>query len=63
MTIIGRLADTPELQPTSTGQEILKYSVATNSGTKDNQKTSFFRITSFTPEGPQRDFITSLDKG
>jgi hypothetical protein len=63
MTIIGRLADTPELQATSTGQEIIKYAVATNSGSKDNQKTSFFKIAAFIPEGPQRDFISSLDKG
>jgi hypothetical protein len=63
MTIIGRLADTPELQATSTGQEILRYAVGTNSGPRDNQKTSWFRVTSFVPEGPQRDFIASLDKG
>jgi len=63
MTIIGRLADTPELQATSTGQEILKYVVGTSSGPRDNQKTSWFRITSFIPEGPQREFIASLDKG
>ncbi|CAG8972014.1 hypothetical protein HYALB_00008299 [Hymenoscyphus albidus] len=63
MTIIGRLADTPELQATSTGNEILKYAIGTNSGPRDNQKTSWFRVTSFIPEGPQRDFIASLDKG
>ncbi|KAH8791795.1 hypothetical protein BGZ57DRAFT_749139 [Hyaloscypha finlandica] len=63
MTIIGRLADTPELQATSTGQEILRYAVGTNSGPRDNQKTSWFRVTSFLPEGPHRDFIASLDKG
>ncbi|TVY23557.1 Single-stranded DNA-binding protein RIM1, mitochondrial [Lachnellula hyalina] len=63
MTIIGRLADTPELQATSTGQEVLRYAVGTNSGPRDNQKTNWFRITSFLPEGPQRDFISSLDKG
>ncbi len=60
---MGRLADTPELQATSTGQEILRYAVGTNSGPRDNQKTSWFRVTSFLPEGPQRDFIASLDKG
>jgi len=63
MTIVGRLADTPELQATSTGQEILKYAVGTNSGPRDNQKTSWFRIVSFLPEGPQRDFIAGLEKG
>jgi hypothetical protein len=63
MTLIGRLADTPELQATSTGQEILRYAVGVNSGPKDNQTTSWFRVTSFAQEGPQRDFIAGLDKG
>ncbi|KAG0652331.1 hypothetical protein D0Z07_1417 [Hyphodiscus hymeniophilus] len=63
MTIVGRLADSPELTTTSTSQEILKYVVGTSSGPKDNQKTSWFRVVSFAPEGPQRDFIASLDKG
>jgi len=63
MTIIGRLADAPELQATSTGNDILKYAVGTNSGPRDNQKTSWFRVVSFLPEGPQRDFIAGLEKG
>ncbi|KAK0124431.1 hypothetical protein ONS95_009389 [Cadophora gregata] len=63
MTIVGRLADTPELLPTSTGKEILRYSVGTNSGRGDNQKTNWFRVTAFLPEGPQRDFIAGLEKG
>jgi hypothetical protein len=63
MTLIGRLADTPELQATSTGKEILRYAVGVNSGPKDNQTTSWFRVTAFTEEGPQRDFIAGLEKG
>ncbi|KAL3419430.1 ssDNA binding protein [Phlyctema vagabunda] len=63
MTIIGRLADTPSVEATSTGSEILKYAVGTNSGPKDNQRTSWFRVVSFMPEGSQRDFIAGLDKG
>lgn len=63
MTIVGHLADTPELQATSTGREILKYAVASNSGPKDNRHTSWWRVTSFEPEGPRRDFLTSLPKG
>lgn len=63
ISLIGRLADTPELQATSTGHEILKYAVATSSGPRDNQKTSWFKVVSFLPEGPQRDFIAGLDKG
>ena len=63
MTIVGRLADQPELTATSTGKEILRYAVATSTGPRDNQKSSFFRVTSFAPEGPFRDFVASLDKG
>lgn len=63
ITIVGHLADTPELQATSTGHEILKYAVASNTGPKDNRKTSWFRVASFEPEGPRRDFLRSLPKG
>ncbi|GKT88087.1 ssDNA binding protein [Colletotrichum tofieldiae] len=63
ITIVGNLADTPEIHPTSTGREILKYAVASNSGPKDNRQTSWFRVTSFEPEGPRRDFLQSLPKG
>lgn len=63
MTLVGRLGDSPAIEATSTGREILKYVVGTSSGTKDNQKTSWFRVVSFMEEGPRRDFITSLDKG
>ena len=62
ISIIGNLADTPELQPTSTGREILKYAVASNTGPKENRQTSWFRVTSFA-EGPRRDFLLSLPKG
>lgn len=63
MTLVGRLADTPEIVATSTGREILRYAVGTSTGRGDNQKTSWFRVTSFLEEGPQRDFIAGLDKG
>ncbi|RAL63375.1 hypothetical protein DID88_003799 [Monilinia fructigena] len=63
LTLVGRLADKPEITATSQGQEILKYAVGTSSGRGENQKTSWFRVVSFMPEGPQRDFISGLDKG
>ncbi|CAK7273738.1 ssDNA-binding protein, mitochondrial [Sporothrix epigloea] len=63
MTIVGHLGDTPELQATSTGHEVLKYVVASSSGPRDNRQTSWFRVSSFLPEGPQRDLLTSLPKG
>lgn len=63
ITIVGNLADTPELIATSTGREILRYAVASNSGSRDNRTTSWFRVTSFEPEGPRRDFLCTLPKG
>lgn len=66
ITIVGNLTDSPELQATSTGRELIRYSVASNSGPRDesgNQKVSFFRVTAFPPEGPKRDFIQNLQKG
>ncbi|KAH7328491.1 putative ssDNA binding protein [Stachybotrys elegans] len=60
--IVGNLADTPELQATSTGREIVKFAVASNTGPKENRQTSWFRVTSFR-EGPTRDYLLSLPKG
>ena len=62
ISIIGNLADTPELQETSSGREIVRYAVASNSGSKANRQTSWFRVASFA-EGPSRDFLLSLPKG
>ncbi|KAK1462833.1 single-strand binding protein family [Colletotrichum melonis] len=63
ITIVGNLADAPEVVPTSTGREIIRYAVASNTGPKDNRQTSWFRVTSFEAEGPRRDFLQSLPKG
>lgn len=63
MIITGRLAAEPELQATSSGQDVIKYAVGTSFGSKENRQTSWFRVASFLPEGPQRDFILGLPKG
>lgn len=63
VTVIGNLAASPEVHATSTGREILKYSIASNSGRGDNVKTSWFRVTSFEPEGPRRDYFLNIPKG
>ncbi|KAK0646341.1 single-strand binding protein family [Cercophora newfieldiana] len=63
ITIVGNLAAPPELHPTSTGNEILRYSVASSSGSRENRVTSWFNITSFEGEGPRRDYLQSLPKG
>jgi single-stranded DNA-binding protein len=62
MTIIGNLADTPELHQTSSGRELVRYAVASNSGPRDNRQTSWFRVASFS-EGPTRDYLLGLPKG
>ncbi|KAJ5182575.1 hypothetical protein N7492_000191 [Penicillium capsulatum] len=63
MIITGRLAAEPELHATSSGQEIVRYAVGTSHGKGDNRQTSWFRVTSFVPEGGQRDYILGLQKG
>ncbi|KAK8026593.1 ssDNA binding protein [Apiospora marii] len=63
ITLIGNLAATPEVRPTSTGREVIEYAVASNSGPKDKRVTSWFKVASFEPEGPRRDFLTSLPQG
>ncbi|KAK4179798.1 hypothetical protein QBC36DRAFT_321788 [Triangularia setosa] len=63
ITIVGNLADTPELRASNNGKEYLRYSVASNSGSGDNRKTSWFNITTFPSSTNARDFYLSLEKG
>lgn len=46
-TIIGRLTAPPEETVTANGKQLIRYSVATSSGPKDNEITSFFRVANF----------------
>ncbi|RFU79986.1 hypothetical protein TARUN_2208 [Trichoderma arundinaceum] len=65
ITIIGNLADTPEGHASSSKEnprEYVRYSVASNTGSKENRQTSWFRVTSFV-DGPRKDFLLSLPKG
>ncbi|EKG15841.1 Inorganic polyphosphate/ATP-NAD kinase predicted [Macrophomina phaseolina MS6] len=62
MTIIGRLGAEPELVNTSTGKEMVRYVLATNSGRRENNETSWFQVVSF-DEGPRKDFLLNLPKG
>lgn len=62
MQIIGRLAGEPELTNTSTGKELVRFTVAANYGTREEPKTSWFRIASF-ETGPRRDYLLGLPKG
>lgn len=63
ISLIGRLAAEAELTPTSDGTDMIRYSLATNSGTKENRKTSWWKIASFAGEGRGRDLLLSLGKG
>ena len=63
ITIIGNLADSPELRASSTGREYLRYAVASNSGSGENRKTSWFNVSCFVNEGARRDFFQALPKG
>ena len=65
MQLIGRLADQPELEHTSTGREISRFALGVSTGPRDeagNRGVSGFKIATFI-EGPQRDLLLSLPKG
>lgn len=65
MQLLGRLADQPELTPTSTGREITKFAIGVSSGPRDeqgNRAVSWYRVASFA-EGPQRDLLLGMEKG
>ncbi|KAH6627868.1 glucose inhibited division protein A-domain-containing protein [Chaetomium tenue] len=63
ITVVGNLADTPELRASSSGRDYLRYSVASNSGYGDKRTTSWFNVSCFVGEGPRRDFYQGLPKG
>ena len=63
LTVTGRLGADPELQVTASGQEVIKYVVGSSHGPRDNRQTSWFRISSFAPEGSHRDYLLSITKG
>ncbi|KAI1467293.1 nucleic acid-binding protein [Daldinia caldariorum] len=63
ITIVGNLAASPEIKATSTGRDVVEYSVASNYGPKENRQTSWFRVSAFVDEGPRREFLANLPKG
>lgn len=63
MTIVGHLGYVPELHATSTGRDVIKYRIASNSGNVENRRTSWFTVNAFETEGPRRDFLLGLEKG
>ncbi|MCJ1452040.1 ssDNA-binding protein, mitochondrial [Mycoblastus sanguinarius] len=63
MTIVGRLADAPEIVATSSGQDVVRYALGTSHGPKNNRQTSWWRVACFAPEGGLRDLVMGLGKG
>ena len=64
LTLVGRLGTDPELQQTSNGGSIVKYSVGTSYGPRDNRQTSWFRVAAFPAEGSaHKDYLMGLSKG
>ena len=62
-TIVGPLGAEPERTNTSTGKDIVKYVVGSNYGSRENQKTSWFRITCFDDNESRIQYMTGLQKG
>ncbi|PYI00797.1 nucleic acid-binding protein [Aspergillus sclerotiicarbonarius CBS 121057] len=62
LIITGRLAAQPELQATSSGREVVKYTVASHHGPSSKRQTSWFKVSAFV-EGNQREFISGLQQG
>ncbi|KAJ5104834.1 hypothetical protein NUU61_002181 [Penicillium alfredii] len=63
MSIVGRLGAAPELSVTSTGLDLVKYSIATDTGPRDKRETSWFRVGTILDESKFRDFMLALPKG
>ncbi|QIW98691.1 hypothetical protein AMS68_004209 [Peltaster fructicola] len=64
--LIGRLADVPEVTPTSTGREVTRFALGVSHGNRDengDRAVSWFRVSSFMERGPRRDVLTNLPKG
>lgn len=61
--MVGRLGADPELKQSKGGNDYIQYVVGSGYGPKDARQTSWFRVASFAPEGPARDFTMSLTKG
>jgi hypothetical protein len=62
MTVIGRLATSPEEVTVSGDRSLVRYALGTNYGKGEKQKASWFKIASFV-EGPQKEFLLSVPKG
>lgn len=60
---MGTLGNTPEIQSTSSGREVLKYSIASNVKVRGESRVSWFKVSNFAIDGARREFFLSLPKG
>ena len=63
VTIVGRLAAEPEEVPTSSGTPLIRYSLGTKSGPRDNRQTSWWKVACFAQSQGLRDIMMGLGKG
>ena len=63
INILGRLADRPEIVPTSTATNVVRYVLATEYVIRHEKHTSWWKVTAFLKEGQQKEFILGLGKG
>lgn len=63
INLVGNLGSAPELVNTSTGRELVRYTVGVTSGPRHDRRTSWFRVASFVPEGATRDYLLGVPKG
>ena len=60
--LIGRLGNSPEVVTTSTGREIVRYSVGTSSGSAENKTTSWWNV-AFFGDKERKDYVLNIPKG
>ncbi|KAL8926740.1 MAG: hypothetical protein Q9208_002814 [Pyrenodesmia sp. 3 TL-2023] len=63
ISIVGRLADVPQMTQTSSGQDVIRYALGTNHGPRENKETSWWKVAAFINDGPFKDSILGLGKG
>jgi hypothetical protein len=63
LAVIGRLKSAPEAHASSTGRTYIKYSLATSHGARDEERTSWWNVTSFPSSDAQKDYLLGLPKG
>ncbi|KAL4948426.1 nucleic acid-binding protein [Aspergillus filifer] len=61
LNIVGRLGATPELRTSNSGNEYIRYNVASRDSNRD-KTTSWFTVQAFVAPG-QQEFLLGLQKG